>query len=809
MRLAPDAMGSYINGTWTQLNPMSTPRLYFASEVLPNGKVWVLGGEYSGPGLVANISGTAEIYDPVSNTWSPAASYPSNPSCGVSTQFGGYITSGSAVVTGILSTAGWQLGWQVNASSTFIPTGTTIASIDSGSQIHLSSNAATTAAAVFTLTTTLTGNVVAGSNIIAGLPSTTGLQAGFSISGAGIPFAATVSSVDSATQIHISQNATATTTSTALTFTVRLQRATCFGDDPSILLPNGGILAGSISSSATYIYDVAKDTWSFAANKTYSDSSDEESWARLDDGTILTYDIFKSNSAGAGYAERYNPVTNTWSSVSPAAGTAAGTLPILSASSVGSELGGLLRLQDGRIFVIGANGHTALYTPSTNSWAAGPDLMSTLGGAPFLFAADDAPAAILPNGHVLTAADAGVGLMSTGTTATGSNIITAIPATASLQTGWTVSGTGIPLGSTIKSVDSPSQVTISQNATATNVGIAIKFGGTFSPPTQILDFDPVAGTISPVSPALPDSILNLMPSFRTRMLVLPTGQLLFADLSTQLWIYTPAGAVNPALQPTIDLIAWNGASLFTLSGTQLTGQSAGAVYGDDVETDEDYPIVRLVGSTGNVYYARTTNWNPIGVGVTGPQTVNFTLPATIPPGTYSLFVSAAGISSAPATISVAPDLTLEETQTGKFAQGKNGATYTISVSNLGNAATTGAITVTNAVPAGLTAVSIAGSGWACTQPTGPCTRSDTVSANAQYPAITVTVNVKADAPATVTSTAAVSGGGETNTANNTATDVINIPSSCNLISPLRSNHPLTGAPGALSCDIQPDRYPRR
>src|SRR6516165_7567234 len=51
MRLTPDATGSYINGTWSLLAPMSTPRLYFASEVLPNGKVWVLGGEYSGSPL--------------------------------------------------------------------------------------------------------------------------------------------------------------------------------------------------------------------------------------------------------------------------------------------------------------------------------------------------------------------------------------------------------------------------------------------------------------------------------------------------------------------------------------------------------------------------------------------------------------------------------------------------------------------------------------------------------------------------------------------------------------------------------------
>jgi hypothetical protein len=56
---------------------------------------------------------------------------------------------------------------------------------------------------------------------------------------------------------------------------------------------------------------------------------------------------------------------------------------------------------------MGATGHTALYTPSTNTWAAGPDIMGTLSGNPALFAPDDAPSAILPNGHVIFTADAG------------------------------------------------------------------------------------------------------------------------------------------------------------------------------------------------------------------------------------------------------------------------------------------------------------------------------------------------------------------------------------------------------------------
>lgn len=64
MRLTSDRTGSYIHGTWSALASMSIPRLYYASHVLPSGKVWLLGGEYSGFGLPANWTNTGEMYDP-------------------------------------------------------------------------------------------------------------------------------------------------------------------------------------------------------------------------------------------------------------------------------------------------------------------------------------------------------------------------------------------------------------------------------------------------------------------------------------------------------------------------------------------------------------------------------------------------------------------------------------------------------------------------------------------------------------------------------------------------------------------------
>src|SRR5947209_6270683 len=55
MKLTPDAYGSYVNGTWTTVAPGLQPTIYFASQVLPDGRFWLVGGEYTGPGLLPNF----------------------------------------------------------------------------------------------------------------------------------------------------------------------------------------------------------------------------------------------------------------------------------------------------------------------------------------------------------------------------------------------------------------------------------------------------------------------------------------------------------------------------------------------------------------------------------------------------------------------------------------------------------------------------------------------------------------------------------------------------------------------------------
>src|ERR1043165_541876 len=301
-RLTPDSTGSYLNGTFSSLAPMSLERLFFPSNVLPSGKVFLLGGEYTGQATTQNFTNTGEIYDPVANVWTALPNFPE--------------------------------------------------------------------------------------------PS--------------------------------------------------------FGDVPTALLPNGKILAGSLTTAATYLYVPSTNAWSFAANKLRNERSDEETWALLPDGSVLSYDIFSSISTGVGTAQRYVPATNTWVDT--------GVVPVpLSSASIGFELGPTFLLPDGRVFQIGGNSNTALYTPSTNTWVAGPTIPNAKG-------ADDAPGAVLPNGHVLFAADT-------------------------------------PL---------------------------------FQTPTAILVFDPVANTITDVTPTgTLGSIQAGTLSFHERMLVLPNGDVLLSDTARQ------------------------------------------------------------------------------------------------------------------------------------------------------------------------------------------------------------------------------------------------------------------------------------
>jgi len=266
-RLTPDASGNYATGTWSSLASMSVGRAFFPSAVLPDGRVLVVGGEYSTP---FDFTNTAEIFDP---------------------------------------TAGAQGTWTSVAS---VPT-----------------------------------------------PAT-----------------------------DVGQNPPPKPTSQ-------------FGDDPIEVLPNGQVLAGYFNDGTTYRYNPATNSWTTtSSSKVRGDASDEETWVKLPGGSILSYDIFASETDGKFEAQRYIPSQDKWVDASTL--DAANPPSLLSGSNVGQELGPGFLLPDGRVIMFGANGNTAYYNPATNIWSAGPsEPTKVIGGVATQLVMADAPGAMMPNGDVL------------------------------------------------------------------------------------------------------------------------------------------------------------------------------------------------------------------------------------------------------------------------------------------------------------------------------------------------------------------------------------------------------------------------
>ncbi len=160
------------------------------------------------------------------------------------------------------------------------------------------------------------------------------------------------------------------------------------GDAPGCVLPDGRFFLGEVGSNKTAIFDPDTNRWTAAANKLWAVG--EESWSLLPDGTVHAVDC--SNPPEA---EKYLISEDRW--------LRAGRTPQVLVDSI-SEIGASVLLPDGRLFVIGATGFTAIYTmPSVASqpgtWVQGPVIPPV--GSSGALGAVDAPAVVLPNGRVL------------------------------------------------------------------------------------------------------------------------------------------------------------------------------------------------------------------------------------------------------------------------------------------------------------------------------------------------------------------------------------------------------------------------
>jgi hypothetical protein len=341
------------------------------------------------------------------------------------------------------------------------------------------------------------------------------------------------------------------------------------GDAPCCVLPDGRVLVGSIQTTETAIFDPVSATWATAASK--EDVSSEETWVLLADGTVLAVEC-----SGHPKAEKYVIAADEWVS--------AATLPVELVQASSIEIGPGMALPDGRAFVAGATGHTALYTPppiasQPGSWEVGPDFPDSL-------QAKDAPGCLMPNGKVLLVAS--------------------------------------PPGE----------------------------GKVYPSPTHFFEFDPDAMAMT----AVPEPGNADGPCFTARMMLLPSGQVMFTAASAAAYIYTPDGTFEPDWRPEIVSCPTHlrAKQTFTLQGEQLTGLSQAVSYGDDAGLATNYPLVRLRNRhTGHVRYCRTFNHSTMAIG-TGETTqhTSFKVPAGMEHGRAELEVVTNGIASLPLEVDV-------------------------------------------------------------------------------------------------------------------------------------------------------------
>jgi uncharacterized repeat protein (TIGR01451 family) len=191
-----------------------------------------------------------------------------------------------------------------------------------------------------------------------------------------------------------------------------------------------------------------------------------------------------------------------------------------------------------------------------------------------------------------------------------------------------------------------------------------------------------------------------------------------------------------------------------------------------------------VWTVGDLSVGSTTLMLTARVDVPGALTNTAEVSALSTPDPDSTPNDGTGDDAASASLTArVPDLTTTKTHTGNFTRGLSGV-YTLSVTNSGTATTAGLVSVTDTLPIGLTPSSATGTGWTCSisGQVVTCSRLDALTASSSYPDIQIAVLVAQDAAASLTNTSSVSGGGEVNTANNTASDPTTIVSSSDLAS---------------------------
>jgi hypothetical protein len=402
----------------------------------------------------------------------------------------------------------------------------------------------------------------------------------------------------------------------------RLYYASGVLKDARVIFGGGEYSDAGGETNACEIYDPVADSWAVIPSP--------PGWAQVGDAAscVLPDGRFMIGALSTPKNIIYDPLTNSWT---PAADKA-----------IRSNEETWVLLPDNTIVTVQcfAPHKSEKYIIATNTWKDEGALPVAVVNPNM---AEIGPAMLLYNGKTIYFGAENVGGF-------GKTIIYTMPA-APGGTGTWVTGPNIPhVGPDIMvSNDCPASLMPNGKVLFT---ASKYFPNDWGAPTYFFEYDPVGNTIVQ-APTPPN---NGSVVYQSRMMLLPSGEIMFSPSSNNVQVYVPDGGPIDPWRPTIDSITphVNGMSIidyYVLKGTQLNGLSQANMFGDDCSPSTNYPLVRMTNTcSGKVYYARSYDFSTMGVATGNAMACcNFST-AGIPDGEYSLAVVANGISSLPVTV---------------------------------------------------------------------------------------------------------------------------------------------------------------
>jgi hypothetical protein len=144
-------------------------------------------------------------------------------------------------------------------------------------------------------------------------------------------------------------------------------------------------------------------------------------------------------------------------------------------------------------------------------------------------------------------------------------------------------------------------------------------------------------------------------TYNTRLLLLPTGQILEVDGSTDIELYTAGSNGGAGTAPDITKVSktLSPGNTYKITGHRFNGMTQNNMYGDDAQEASNFPLVRITNNaSGHVVYCRTHGTSFMGVASNRKVSTMFDVPSSIGTGASTLVVVANGVASRPVSVTI-------------------------------------------------------------------------------------------------------------------------------------------------------------